>query len=319
MRLTSGKFSKYIDNNYSFEKNAQIAVAVSGGPDSLALIHLLNIWAKKNKVKILALIVDHGLRKNSKNESLIVSKQLSFNKIENKILTITSDKIKKKNMKEARENRYDELIKFCKKKYILHLFLAHHKDDNLETFLIRQISGSDILGLESIKFISLYKKIIIIRPLLHFTKKDIYNYNFKNKINFIEDPSNTNLNFTRASVRQYLKKNKNYNKDIEKNYIKYLKIIPFYKLMLYEIFINNFEMVNKKLIKINYENFKSLDKIIAEKFISIIYKFFYGDTFYLRNKKIALLLNALNSKDFKIFNIKSMIVKKHENFIIFFP
>ena len=68
-------------------------------------------------------------------------------------------------MNEARDNRYNLLTDFCIKNNILHLFIAHHKDDNLETFLNRKIAGSDFYGLKSMSELSFTIKFII-RPLL---------------------------------------------------------------------------------------------------------------------------------------------------------
>ena len=88
------------------------------------------------------------------------------NNINSQILTVDKDNVTKKSMNEARNNRYNLLTKFCIKNNILHLFVAHHKDDNLETFLNRKIAGSDFYGLKSMSELSLYNKVGVIRPLL---------------------------------------------------------------------------------------------------------------------------------------------------------
>ena len=85
-------------------------------------------------------------------------------------------------MNEARNNRYNLLTDYCIKNNILHLFIAHHKDDNLETFLSRKIAGSDFYGLKSMSKLSLYNRVNIIRPLLNFSKEMLLDYNKKNKI-----------------------------------------------------------------------------------------------------------------------------------------
>ena len=84
-------------------------------------------------------------------------------------------------MNEARANRYELLTNYCKRNNILHLFLGHHRDDNLETFITRKVSGSDLEGLGSMKIKSVTDKILIIRPLLSFPKNEIINYNYKIK------------------------------------------------------------------------------------------------------------------------------------------
>ena len=68
-------------------------------------------------------------------------------------------------MNQARKNRFSILTNFCKKNDILHLFLGHHYDDNIETFILRKIAGSNIQGLISMKEKTLFEGIQIIRPL----------------------------------------------------------------------------------------------------------------------------------------------------------
>ena len=194
MKLNKSTFVKYLKTNLYFEKKPSLAVAVSGGPDSMALLFLIIEMNKALKGKITALIVDHNLRNESKKEAKAVYNFLKNLKINSKILSVRNNQIKKRSMNEARINRYKLLTNYCKKQNILYLFLGHHNDDILETFLLRKIAGSDFEGLQSIKFFSMRNKTCIIRPLIRFTKDDILNYNINHKIPFISDTSNTNLN-----------------------------------------------------------------------------------------------------------------------------
>ena len=143
MKILQNSFNQYLNKNYFFEKKPNIAVAVSGGSDSMCLIHLLKNCINLNRGTLGALIIDHQLRKESKKESHLIKNYLLKNKIFTKIIKINKKLVIKKNMKEARENRYEKLIKYCNSKNIFHLFLAHHYDDNIETFLIRKLSGSN--------------------------------------------------------------------------------------------------------------------------------------------------------------------------------
>ena len=102
MKLNKENFLKLINQKFIFENNPTIAVAVSGGPDSMALLFLLNRWIKFKKGKLIALIVNHNLRKSSMKEALSISKLLSNKNIRSKILTINKQKIIKKSMEEAR-------------------------------------------------------------------------------------------------------------------------------------------------------------------------------------------------------------------------
>ena len=126
------------------------------------------------------------------------------NNNKSQILTVNKVNVSKKSMNEARNNRYNLLTDFCIKNNFLHLFIAHHKDDNLETFLNRKIAGSDFYGLKSMSEFSLYNNVCIIRPLLNFSKDTLLNYNKKNKIEYINDQSNFNLDYTSPIIRKFL-------------------------------------------------------------------------------------------------------------------
>ena len=153
------------------------------------------------------------------------------------IIKPNKNKIIKKNMSNARDNRFEGMIKMCKKKNILHLFLGHHSDDNLETFLMRKINGSNLDGLESINKNSYFKGIQILRPLIEIDKKSILSFNKNNKIQFISDPTNKDLNYTRVMIRNFLQNNI-YKKEIKKDFFSIKKQIPNYKKMIWEILID---------------------------------------------------------------------------------
>ena len=185
MKLTNKEFIKNIEKKYTFEKKPSVAVAVSGGPDSMSLLFLVNAFIKYKKGNLMALIVDHRIRKNSKEEAKYISTYLDNINIKSQILSVHKDDVSKKNMSEARNNRYNLLTNFCIKNHILHLFVGHHKEDNLETFLNRKIAGSDFYGLKSMSELSFYNRVNIIRPLLNLSKEMLLGYNKENKIQYI--------------------------------------------------------------------------------------------------------------------------------------
>lgn len=96
MKIKQENFNLILNNNYIFENSPNIAVAVSGGPDSMALLFLLNKWIKTKKGKLIALIVDHKLRKNSNTEAKLIKEYLFKNNINSKIFVINKSLIKKK-------------------------------------------------------------------------------------------------------------------------------------------------------------------------------------------------------------------------------
>ena len=190
-----------VDNFFHKHKiSGKIACAVSGGVDSLALAYLL-----AQNHKIVALIVDHGLRKESVAEAKRTAKILDGLGIENFILK-KPNKIKANLQEEARKLRYGLLVDYCKKHKIENLATAHHADDNAETFLLRLSRGSGLDGLTAIPEISELDGIKLLRPLLGFSKNELTAILRKNKIKWVEDPTNKTDKYKRNKLRQALDK-----------------------------------------------------------------------------------------------------------------
>ncbi len=318
MKLTNKEFIKNIEKKFTFEKNPSVAIGVSGGPDSMSLLFLLNAFIKYKKGNLMALIVDHRIRKNSKDEAKYISTYLKKNNITSQILTVNKVNVSKKSMNEARNNRYNLLTDFCIKNNFLHLFIAHHKDDNLETFLNRKIAGSDFYGLKSMSEFSLYNKVCIIRPLLNFSKDVLLNYNKQNKIEYINDPSNFNLNYTRPTIRNFLKKSGQKTiKEINKDFESILFYSPYFIQMISEILLKNIVKIDSKKIIVGLDNMKNLNEINSENIIRRIYQFLFYGSNAPRSKKTRILINEIKKLNFKHFNIRGMIVKKNEEFLTF--
>ncbi len=183
----------------------KIAVAVSGGADSLALTLLLQQFCVEKKIELVAVTVDHKMRQDSSNEALRLGKILAKEKISHKILEISTQKIPQKNIEASlREARYELLYNFCLKEKIEFLFLGHHVGDAAENFLIRLFRGSGLDGLSTIAEVSEYKKIKLVRPLLNFDKDCLKSFLKEKKIKWFEDESNKDEKFLRNKIRNFL-------------------------------------------------------------------------------------------------------------------
>ena len=316
MKFDKKNFFIYLNTNFLFENNPVIAVAVSGGPDSMALIYLMKEWIKSKKGKIVALLIDHKLRAESYNECKKTKNYLKTLNVNSKIITVSAKKIYKKNMYEARQNRYDKLIGFCKSQNILHLFLGHHFDDNLETFLIRKVAGSNFEGLASMPFSIIRNKVQLIRPLLNYKKNQIIKFNKANKIKFIDDPSNFNEKYTRVVIRNFLIQT-NHKNIIKKDFKIITSYIPLYKKMINETLHQILIIIKKNNVVVSFKNFKKLDEVIKEKIIEKIFYYFQTKNKKLRYSKIKIFLNELNKKNLKTFNISNIIVVKGQNSLDF--
>lgn len=203
--LDNQRIQKIYNN---FEKNLNISenfvVAVSGGPDSLALAFLAKIYSIKKKLAAKFIIVDHKLRSGSNKEAKKVQKILKSHSINSKILTWFGKKPIKNIQSIARKKRYQLLFSRSDKFKINNILLGHQENDLFENFFIRMLRGSGLKGL-----ISLDKKTVIngknlLRPLINEKKEDL-RFIAKKVFNFyINDPSNIDETYLRIQVRKLI-------------------------------------------------------------------------------------------------------------------
>ena len=182
-----------------------IVVGVSSGPDSMALLHMLQ---KNLKKEIICAHINHNVRKESEEEEAYLKEYCIINKIifeTNKITSYSQNNFEN----EAREKRYAFYKKVLKKYNTNYLFLAHHGDDLIETVLMKISRGSNIEGYAGIKEESIVDNIHIIRPLLYFTKEELVKYN---QINNIKN-SNNNENEVNQQNNEITKTNENQNQE----------------------------------------------------------------------------------------------------------
>lgn len=199
-----------IVNKFAFHDN-QVAIAVSGGVDSVVLLHLMINWAKKNKPSLpTALTVNHGLRLESQKEAdFAVSYAKELGAKESFILNWEKKNIKGNIQLQARKARYNLLTKWCKNNNVKYLFVAHHKNDQAETFLLRLERGSGVDGLSSMGYKYFLNGIYVFRPLLNFSRSEIEKYAKLHQLRWIEDRSNYDLKYRRTLYRNLLKASDN--------------------------------------------------------------------------------------------------------------
>ena len=184
--------------------NQDFIVAVSGGPDSLALSFLAKIFSIKNFLNVKYLIVDHKLRKESTSEAKYVQKILKKYLISLEILTWNGPKPKKNIQSLARDKRYELLIRKAKKFNIKNILLGHHLDDLFENFFIRILRGSGLNGLISLDKKTEKDGVNLVRPLINVDKKDLI-YISKNIFGlYVEDPTNQDDKYKRVKIRNFL-------------------------------------------------------------------------------------------------------------------
>ena len=183
------------------------AVAVSGGGDSLALMHLLARWARaKKRAAPLVLSVDHGLRKESAAQAKQVSRWAKALGLTCEILTVKSAKPKSDIEAWAREARLSLMGARLTKHRLTTLYLGHHQDDQAETFLLRLGRGSGLDGLSAMQKLAPFPHpdfagLGVARPLLGVPRAALQAYLKTRKQDWLEDPMNSEARFARSRIR----------------------------------------------------------------------------------------------------------------------
>ncbi len=181
-----------------------VAVAVSGGADSMALCLLAQEWAKHHNKRIVAVTLDHRLRLESAKEAQRVRRWLLARGIEHHILVWDHPPLSAGIEAQAREARYRLLTLFCHAQGLRHLLVGHHLQDQAETFLLRLRSGFGPDGLACMSPVSERDGIVLLRPLLHLPKHALTDYLKECGQEWLEDPTNADLSHDRNALRALL-------------------------------------------------------------------------------------------------------------------
>jgi tRNA(Ile)-lysidine synthase len=309
------EFSNLINSKES------LAVAVSGGPDSLSLAFLAKCFSIINKVKVRFFIVNHKLRKESSKEAKYVSNLLKKIDIKCKILSWNGKKPANNIQAIAREKRYQLLANECKRNKINNLLVGHHLDDLLENFIIRLTRGSGLKGLISFNKRTKYKSenLNILRPLLDLNKENLVFISKKVFKFYIKDPSNRNEDFKRIRVRKLLQ-------SLEKEGLDKNKLV---------LTINNLKDSDQSIKFYENKNMKENTVFLKEKKTCILKKEFFdqahevilrslttiiqtiGKKYYpTRGKSIDELINRINNKSFSKITLGGCFIERTNETIL---
>lgn len=180
----------------------RVALAVSGGPDSLALMHLAAKWRDRHGGPALfVLTIDHGLRAGSRAEAETVGRAAKAYDVSHAILTWTHGGVDARVQARAREARYDLMAAYCTAHHIQALVTAHHLDDQAETFLMRLKRGSGLDGLAAIPQEGSWAGLTLLRPLLDIPKARLVATADEAGLSYVTDPSNQDARFERGRLR----------------------------------------------------------------------------------------------------------------------
>lgn len=200
--LSAPEFAALMAPFAPFEARPALAVAVSGGRDSVALAVLTYQWAGERQGRVLALVVDHGLRPESAGEARATCERLAGLGIEAETLAWSGAKPATRIQHAAREARYRLLFEACRRHGVLHLLTAHHADDQAETLAMRAARESGPDGLAGMAALAEHRDARLLRPLLAVPRSRLTVTLQAKGIGWIDDPSNEDRRFERVRVRQ---------------------------------------------------------------------------------------------------------------------
>jgi tRNA(Ile)-lysidine synthase len=180
-----------------------IVLAVSGGPDSIALMWLAARWrgALARGPRLIAVTVDHGLRPEAAREARDVKRLARSLDLPHRTLRWTGTKPKTGLPAAAREARYRLLAQAARASGATHILTAHTRDDQAETLLMRMLRGSGIAGLAAMARETEREGVWLARPLLDVSKSQLIATLKKAKVGFADDPTNRDTNYTRTRLR----------------------------------------------------------------------------------------------------------------------
>ena len=290
-------------------------IAVSGGPDSLALVALAKAYNYEKKTKFYYVLINHNIRKNSGKEAKQVKNLLKKNKIILKIIS-NKKKISRNIQGQARNIRYKMLVNFCKAKKSNTILTAHNLEDQVETFFIRLSRGSGLTGLSAMKPLSkLASNVKLYRPLLDVKKislKKISTYSFGK---YFKDPSNINQKYLRTKIR-------NLKGPLKKSGIEYEQIVKSInnlassKATLEAYFKKIFKEIiktSKKEIIINLKKFKVLNNEAKISVINESIKKLMKNYYNPRYKKVETLIKNIEKTNFKKSTLAGCLFVKRDD------
>ncbi|HEX2528096.1 MAG TPA: tRNA lysidine(34) synthetase TilS [Geminicoccus sp.] len=199
--MTTAEFAAAMTTFAPFEQSPRLAVAVSGGADSMCLAVLTQDWARERDGEAHCFVVDHGLRDGSGLEAERVAKALVCLGMPVAVLRWDHPPLDHALQQKARDARYALLDAAVSAWPALHLLMAHHADDQMETVAMRTARGSGAVGLSGMPAVTERARIRVIRPFLGLPKARLLRTLQVRGVRWVEDPSNHDRRFMRTRLR----------------------------------------------------------------------------------------------------------------------
>lgn len=266
-----------IENSFSFCQNDTIVVGCSTGPDSMALIDMLLKIRNKYNLFLVVAHVNHNVRKESVREAEYMREYCKMNNLlfESMVIEEYGDDNFHNEARSIRYNFFESLVMKYDANYLM---TAHHGDDLIETILMRMVRGSNLNGYSGFKMIVDMGNYKIVRPLIHYTKKELEDYDRDNDIKYFVDSSNDKDKYTRNRYRKY--------------------VIPFLKEEDNNVH-NKFYKFSESLAQassfIDKERDKAMKRVLCEQ--GLLLDSFKKEDFYIQKEILYYLLSEFYHDD----------------------
>lgn len=279
------KIFDFIKKNNLIKPGEVIGVGVSGGVDSMSLLHFLFTNREKLDIEVVAIHINHGIREESEEEARFVLQKCREMGVRVYKFTIDSPKLAKDRKVSletaARDGRYGVFEALIKKDIVDKIALAHHQSDQAETILMHIFRGCGVAGARGMEPV---RDKIYIRPMLPVSKEEIMEYSSINNLEFVEDASNQDVSYSRNYIRNVVMK------DILKKWPNAIEAI------------NNFATAVSEDDNYIKKNLDTNSLLVDEKIVQMPCSYFYGS---------SAIYSRIVFKALALIGVKKDIERKH--------
>ncbi|UCG35213.1 MAG: tRNA lysidine(34) synthetase TilS [Candidatus Omnitrophota bacterium] len=305
------------------KRNDKLLLGVSGGPDSMCLLKVFSRLKDEYKLKLVCVHFNHGLRPSADKEEAFVH---NFCKKEG-IKFISEKKDVRKFFKgdsleqTARNLRFDFFLKCSREVKIKKIALGHHKDDLVETVLMRLIRGTGLRGLRGFLPKSKYKSLTVIRPLIEIEKSKILDWLKREKVSYCLDESNLEDKFLRNKIRLNLfPLLKELNPNIAQNLYNLSRSISLDYDFIYAASFDVFNSLKRrhsaKELCLDLEGLKKLSPAVFNHLMRIAIEELKGDVRRIEGRHLEEIRDlVLKRPSGSIVDLPSLLVKKEQNLL----
>lgn len=298
-----------IDANFDFQTNDTIVIGCSSGPDSMALVDMLLRIRDKYDLSLIVAHVNHNVRKESYEEAEYMKNYCEKNNLvfETMVIEEYGDDNFHNEARNIRYNFFESLINKYEANYLM---TAHHGDDLIETVLMRVVRGSNLNGYSGFKEVVPMDGYKIVRPLIHYTKQELEEYDKENNIKYFVDSSNDKDKYTRNRYRKYvIPFLKEEDENVHHKFLKFSEELDAASKFIDKVRDKALKRcVDENCIKLDF--FRQEDSFIQKEILYYLLSEFYQDDLILvSDKHIDLLFDLIYSNKANAFiNLPNEVV-----------